>query len=182
MSPGQVFQRALPVVRILYGALVFSTVLLAFVAFQVPGATVRPPQATELVLVVAAVVVAVASFVVPRVVGMNNARLARIEVSPPQPRPDGTSVSAFANPELAARRAMALGQTTFILKMALSEAVSLFGLCLHMLGAPASHFVPLLAAGTVLSAIRFPTARSLVADLERAKGASFAVSMDGGTF
>ena len=99
---------------------------------------------------------------------------------PPQIRFHGGAAARFANPVEAARRAMALGQTTFILSMALSEAVSLVGLMLHMLGAPIMVSIPFFVVGTTLAAIRFPTVGRLVGDFERTHGASFAASMDGG--
>ena len=128
-----------------------------------------------------AVMLAVASFVVPRTVGANAAKGARAEVLPAEPGYAGMGAAArFANPVEAARRAMALGQTTFILSMALSEAVSLVGLMLHMLGAPIMVSIPFFVVGTTLAAIRFPTVGRLVGDFERTHGASFAASMDGG--
>jgi hypothetical protein len=57
--------------------------------------------------------------------------------------------------------------------MALSEAVSMLGLALHMLGGPLAVSAPFFAAGTLLAAIRFPTLPRLVAPYERACGAKF---------
>jgi hypothetical protein len=182
MNAQQVFQRMLPTVRILYGALVFSTLLLALAAFMVKVDVPQPPApALEGVLGMVAFTLTVASFVVPRLVGANAAKAARVEILPAEPGYAGAGTPArFADPAGAARRAMALGQTTFILKMALSEAVSCIGLMMHMLGAPNMLAIPFFVLGTTLAAIRFPTAGSLVSDFERAQGASFAASMDGG--
>lgn len=178
MAAQQVFQRMMGVIRILYGALVLSTVLLGIISFIVPGNAAAPEQSMELALGLVAVVVAVMSFVLPRMGAKANTR--RIaEVLPPEPQPDGRAVSRFANPEAAARTALARAQTPFILSMALSEAVSLLGLALHMLGAPQGHTLPFFVAGTVLALVRFPTAGRLVAEFERAHGASFELSMDG---
>jgi hypothetical protein len=82
----------------------------------------------------------------------------------------------FAQPVKAARHALASAQTSFILSMALSEAVSLLGLVLHMQGAPVEASTPFLAAGTLLAAIRFPTPARLLAPYERVHGATFAAS------
>jgi hypothetical protein len=181
MDAQQVFQRSLPTVRILYGALVFSTLLLAFAAFMMKLGVPEPPaQALEAGMAMVALALTVASFVLPRIVGANAAKTARVEILPAEPGYAGAGTPArFADPAGAARRAMALGQTTFILKMALSEAVSCIGVVMHSLGAPHMHVIPFFVLGTTLAAIRFPTPDNLVSDFERVKGASFATSMDG---
>jgi hypothetical protein len=63
--------------------------------------------------------------------------------------------------------------------MSLSEAVSLVGFALHMLGGPLPMSSALIAAGTLLAAYRFPTAARLVGPYERAHNASFAAGEAG---
>ena len=71
---------------------------------------------------------------------------------------------------------MGLAFTPFLVSMALSEAVSLLGLVLRAQGAPLTHGMALIAAGTVLAAVRLPTLERLVGPYERLHGASFAAS------
>jgi hypothetical protein len=173
----QRFKQMMPTVMILYGALVFSTILLAVVSFVVsPDPRQPPPQASlEQALVAVAFCVAVASFILPAKMLPPPAR--SMEVLPPDFGPDGRPQPArFAAPDVAAGRAMAYAQTGFILRMALSEAVSCIGLALHMMGAPRTYSLPLFAAGTVLAAIRFPSVARMVAPFEKVHGASFEVS------
>jgi hypothetical protein len=183
MSAQQVFQRTLPTVRILYGALVASTLLLAFAAFFAKLDIPKEPPAPAMLGMLGAVALAlaVASFVLPRTLGATGAKNARDEVLPAEPGYAGTGTPArFADPGAAARKAIAIAQPPFIISMALSEAVSCIGFVSHTLGASAQVSVAFFAAGTTLAALRFPTAGRLVAPFERAHGASFAASMDGG--
>jgi hypothetical protein len=179
MTAQQVFQRMLPPVRILYGGLVASTLLLAVVSFKIPAGTEPQPLAVTVVLVVCAVGSAVFSFVLPAVIANKPPRGER---PAPEIGPDGKPLPRrFVDPAAAARDAMARGQTMLILQLALSEAVSCIGLVAHSLGEPRTMSLTLFAAGTLLAAIRFPTIASLVGPYERRSGASFAASGDGGS-
>ncbi len=179
MTAQQVFQRTLPTIRILYGALVASTLLLAGLSFKIPAGTDPQPLAVTVVLVLCAVGSAVFSFVLP---GLITKQPARGEMPAPEIGPDGKPVPRhFVDPAGAARDAMARGQTMLILKLALSESVSCIGLVAHMFGEPRPMSLALFAAGTLLAAIRFPTIASLVGPYERRSGASFAASGDGGS-
>jgi hypothetical protein len=57
-----------------------------------------------------------------------------------------------------------------IIALALSESVSLLGFMLGFLGHPPALWVPLSAAGSLLIAARFPTARWALGAVERAHG------------
>jgi hypothetical protein len=177
MTAQQVFQRTLPTIRILYGALVASTLLLAGVSFQIPAGTDPQPLAVTVALVVGAVASAVFSFVMPALI---TRQPARGEMPAPEIGPDGKPLPRrFVDPAGAAREAMARGQTMLILQLAMSEAVSCIGLVAHTFGEPRAMSLSLFAAGTLLAAIRFPTIASLVGPYERRNGASFAASGDG---
>ena len=63
-------------------------------------------------------------------------------------------------------------QTSFIIGMALAEAVGLLGLMLGYLGAPLLRYAPLSAVSIVLMAARFPQLATLTRAIERATGAS----------
>jgi hypothetical protein len=179
MGAQQVFRRSLPTLRILYFALVASTLMLAAMSFMVTPQGVEPLSLpVEGILGVSALGAALFSFVLPSIV---TRQPVKGEQPPPDIGPDGQPLPRpFVDPVAAARQAMVVGQTMLILQLALSEAVSCIGLVAHMLGAPRTVSLPLFAAGTLLSAIRFPTIASLVAPFERRHGASFAASGDGG--
>jgi hypothetical protein len=183
MKAQDVVARAMPTIRILWFALTVSTLLLAVVAFVVHPQVRHAPDTTMVALFgVLGVVLAVTSFVLPATTFAANAKRSPPEVvraeptavafQPPAPR--------FAQPEKAARQALAIAQTAFILSMALSEAVSLLGLVLHMQGAPPEQSAPFFVAGTLLAALRFPTPARLLAPYERVHGAAFAASTDAG--
>jgi hypothetical protein len=172
MDTQRILAKPMKVVRILWAALTFSNVLIGVVTCFMP-----PPRGQ-----VFALAAAVASFIVPMRARAQALARVRVELlagdGPPVPdRPAGR----FANPQDAARKAMANAFTPFIMSMALSEAVSLVGLSLHAVGGPLPLALGFVAAGTVLAASRFPTPARLLAPFERAKGATFAAS-DGGSY
>jgi len=182
MRAQQIFARAIFTARVLWGALTFSCVLLGVVTVIVPSPVSHPPE-ESFVAIFAAVgfALAIASFVLPARVYANNVALVRVEKVEPEPTPDGPGPARFAHPELAAGRAMGIATTSLILSMALSEAVGLLGLVLHMQGAPMTLSSAFIGAAVVLAAVRFPTVPRLVEPFERAKGASFAAS-EGGSY
>jgi hypothetical protein len=181
MKAQDVVARAMPTIRVLWFALTLSTVLLAVVAFVVHPEVRHAPDTTMVAFFgVLAAVLAVTSFVLPATTYASNAKRNPPEVYRPEPTAASFDAEArFANPRKAAGQALAVAQVSFILSMALSEAVSLLGLALHMQGAPIEACLPFLAAGTLLAAVRFPTPARLLAPYERIHGATFAASTDG---
>jgi hypothetical protein len=181
MKSQDVVARAMPTIRILWFALTVSTVLLAVVAFVVHPQVRHAPDTTMVVFFgVLAGVLAVTSFVLPATAYASNAKRNPPEVYRPEPTAAAFQPAPprFANPRKAAGQALAIAQTSFILSMALSEAVSLLGLALHMQGAPLEQCAPFLAAGTLLASLRFPTPARLLAPYERLHGATFAASTE----
>jgi hypothetical protein len=63
-----------------------------------------------------------------------------------------------------------LYQTTFILKMAMAEAVALFGFVLHFVGFPLAYALPFFVVCWALMIARFPTLEKAIAPLEQATG------------
>ena len=182
MTAAQFFANAMKTVRILWAALTFSNVLMGLVTFLVPSQARNPPDGTtQAILGATAVGAAIASFVLPMRMYATNAGRARVEITPPELTPGGPGAARFANPLEAARRAMGLALTPFIVSMALSEVSSIIGLQLHMLGAPMTISTAFVAAGTLLAAIRLPSVARLVGPFERIHGASFAAS-EGGSY
>jgi hypothetical protein len=183
MTAQQFFKNAMVTVRILWIALTVSNLLLGLITLVVPPQVSQPPDATmQLVFAGIAVALAVGSFVLPARIYAASAAQGRVEVAEPEAMRGGMRGAArFAEPLKAARRAMGLANTPYILSMAISEAVSLLGLVLHMQGAPMTVSTPFIAAGTLLAAARFPTLERLVGPFERLHGASFAAS-DGSSY
>ena len=172
MTRAQLTARYLPVARTLWGGLTVSNVILGVVSFVVPPSERALDPGVVRVLCVFALGAAVGSFVLPRYLVASNMR--RSQVLPGGVGRDGKPLPArFADPVAASRQAMSRGQVPFILSMALSETVSLFGFMLHMTGAPMSISTGLIAVGTLLAASRFPTPGRLLGSYERAHEASF---------
>jgi hypothetical protein len=162
------FVNALMTMRILWGALTMSTLLLVVVAFMARQPQRYPMPASQAwMLFGVGAVVAVVSFVLP-------ARL--VVAALRQRKRPAVSDGAFTNLDDAVRLATALGQTPFILSMALSEAVSLLGFVVAFLGGPLEVAAVLFASGTLLAASRFPTRTRILGPFERACGATFAAS------
>ncbi len=167
--------------RILWGALLWSCVLYAIVAFVARPADAVPQPILLPLLSVAAVVVAVLSFVIPRITYASAARSmtnkpaiverGAMPVDAAHFRSSGTSGPVFADAPAAEAAARKLYQTTLILGIALSEAVALFGIVLAFTGFGPVVFLPFVAAGAVLIAIRFPTRDAVVSPFEKVFGA-----------
>ncbi|HEY1695690.1 MAG TPA: hypothetical protein VGG39_26160 [Polyangiaceae bacterium] len=168
----------MPTIRILWAALTMSVLMMAGVTFVVVPQVPRDglPMTNVIILVVAAVGVSIASFVMPpRAYAQSKA-----EVAEPEPGSGGVRGPArFVDPSRAVGRALAMGQTAFILAMALSEANACIGLAMHMLGAPHAWSLPFFALALVLMATRFPTPERILGPFERRHGATFAASEPG---
>lgn len=171
--------QALTTMRIMWASLMFSVCILLVVVFIVPpepGAL--PPLALPLFALVA-LSTAVLSFVIPKRSYAAAAKSVEIPVAPSQDSggmPAGMFQGAGparklpAHPDEARRRATVLFQTQFILSLALSEAVALFGFMLGHLGFSLVQFVPFFAVSLALMALRFPTEERIVAMFEAATG------------
>jgi Na+/phosphate symporter len=139
----------LRVVRILWVSLTLSTVLVAGVFFFLltqggihPKAP--PQQETFYGIAGVAALVAVLSLVFPKVLYRTAARLVYDEA---KDRTREALLSAL----------LPVFQTPFIMSMALSESVSIFGLTLGMMGFPPEQCAPFFAVGTALALGRFPS-------------------------
>lgn len=157
--------------RVLWGAIFASSVgfagVVAFLRAQPPRgpAPVMPPV-MPVALGAVALAVAVMSFVLP---ARFYATAVRNLASQP---PDGEFGGEFGGgdvPPTVLRRLTGVFQTTFVLSVALSEAVSLFGVVLGILGAPWPIVAPFFAAGSLLILIRFPTHERIVEPYRRAR-------------
>jgi hypothetical protein len=134
-----------------------------YVAIPVLGlverSRVRPDPILLYALAAVALVVAVVSFVVPGIVRRSAIASAAADLRHREASLDTIQARAFG-----------IGFTPFILSIALSEAIALFGLVLSTLGFPTLVCLPFHAAGAVLTLIRFPTTAMFLGPLEEALG------------
>jgi hypothetical protein len=171
--------KRIQVPRILWGALLSATVVfLVIIVFQKQGGhvPVTPQNAVMLpVFAAVAVIVSTISLLMPRQLHMQALKAAKFEVtSEADPEAVGMfrdaapGIRVFANPTAVAKRAVVLYHTPLILGLALSEAVSLFGFILGMLGFELLHILPFWLMSWALIAIRFPTEKSVIGPAEKA--------------
>ncbi|GMV17496.1 MAG: hypothetical protein HS104_00135 [Polyangiaceae bacterium] len=167
--------------RILWGALLASTVLFLVVLFVQP----HPPSIATPILAPAlgavAIGLAIFSFVLPMQQQRTVLQQAKVEITE-APDPNASGVipyrdapkrRVFADPKAAENTAFVNYQTSLILGCALSEAIAIFGFMLGFLGHPPVVFLPFFVASWVLIGVRFPTLARVRGPLEKAKGAVF---------
>lgn len=169
--------------RILWFALLVAAFLYMGIAYgvlakngMVPQNPIMPPVLGGL-----SCVIAVISFLLPRITYQQAAKSLKVDVTEevaPSAFPDGyrdamPKRQVFADPEAATKTAFACFMSPFILSIALSESIALFGLVLAQLGFETVISLPFFLAGAVLIAVRFPRQATVLGMFERAKGASF---------
>ena len=170
--------------RILFVALCTSTIVLLVVVFTAAPPDSGPQSPTLLpMLAVVSLAVLVMSFILParqQAVGLAGSKLAVTEEPDPGaseviPYRDAPKRQVFADPKQALKRAFGLYVPRFILEMALSEAVAVFGFVLGFLGYPPVMFLPFFGLSWLAMAARFPTPGKVIGPLERAFGARLPV-------
>ena len=168
---------------ILYGALWTSTLLYLVILWvqqpqlaDLPG----PDSAMVFALALAAAGSAVTSFLLPRHlhrVGLAQAELEVEEVPDPDAsvmfRDQTPTIRVFAAPEAARRKARQLFFTPFILRLALAEAIAVYGLVLGMQGASWGTVLPFFVACWAIFAVSSPRRTWIYGALERARDARF---------
>lgn len=169
--------------RILWFALLAAAFIYMGVAYGVlPKQTGAPQQPIMLpVFGVISLVMAVMSFLLPRTQYKQMAKATKVKIEeevapsafPSRYRDTLPKRAVFADPKAAMSRAFAVFQQPFILSLALSEAIGLFGLVLSQLGFGITMSLPFFLVGAVLVAIRFPQQSKILAMFEEARGASF---------
>jgi hypothetical protein len=128
-----------------------------------------------------AVALAVASFLVPRIVYQKTARLMNPKTEeeaaptafPSRYREAMPKRVVFAEPEAAAKTAFTCFMTPFILALSLSEAIAICGFLVAQIGYAPTYSLPFFVTGALLVAIRFPRQSTVLGMFERARGASF---------
>lgn len=164
--------------RIMWGAMFASTVMFLVVLLVVkPQQT--PDNALLLGLGAVALITAALSFAIPRNLHIQALARTKLEISE-EPDESGMPMPGnprtrrvFANPKQAATRAIMLWQTPFILSLALSESVSIYGFVLGFVGFPLPVVLPFFVVSWLLFAVRFPTESKVLNPLIRVKRAHF---------
>lgn len=167
----------LQIPRTLFVALFTATIVLLVVLLTVklPDSGPQSPMLPPVLALVSLGVLAV-SFVLPArqlAMGLAGSNLAITEEPDPGaseviPYRDAPKRRVFADPQRAVARAFGLYVPKFILEMALSEAVALFGFVVGYLGHPPIMFLPFFALSWLAMAARFPTLGKVIGPLERA--------------
>ncbi|MDC3952395.1 hypothetical protein [Polyangium jinanense] len=176
-------QPRLSVLRILWFAMLLATMLYAGIAFsgifKPKGAPLDPMM--PLVFGLLSIVLTIVSFALPRTIYTSAARNVEVETRE-EALPDAFSAryreaigkrTVFADPQAATAKAYSVFMTPFILSLALSEAIALFGMVLAALGFEKMVAAPFFAAGAVLIAVRFPSERKILGAFVAARGVSF---------
>ncbi|MDI3288679.1 hypothetical protein [Polyangium sp. 15x6] len=173
----------LNVMRILWMAMLIATTMYVGLAFS--GILKPPPEPVvpmmPFVFGLLSLVLTIVSFALPRSIHAAAARAAEVEIREEAP-PDAFSGHyreamekrrVFADPAAAMAKAYTSYMTPFVLSIAFSEAIALFGLVLAFLGFEKILVVPFFVAGATLIAIRFPTQPKILDAFEAARGATF---------
>jgi hypothetical protein len=168
-------------IRILWAALMASVVMLGVVSFVVSGQGHSPQFAMLIGLGVSAVAEAVMSFVLPAnglKTGFRTFSAETVERSAPGDESamfggQATTQKVFKHPGKAFKAGLIRYQTAFILSLALSEAVAINGVILAQLGFDPVEFLPFVAVGFLLMAIRYPTEERIMAVIEKGTGVRF---------
>ncbi len=168
--------------RILWGALFASTVIFFVIMLVVHPENQGPPQSIMApAFAFVALTTAVMSFIMPRMnyrQAIANVKLETVEQSVDTgsdvlPYRSGAKRRVFAKPDQARRKALVIFQTPFILSLALSESIALYGFILGFLGFHFLIALPFFLVSWVLIALRFPTEQKVFGPFEAGTGAHF---------
>ena len=159
--------RLLNTIRILWGALCASTLVLLGVIVVARLKHAGPPP---LVIPLAAVALAnaVVAVVLPRTQYRNFVRRKEFELAS-----DVNGARIFAHSSKVIEALLPMYQTALILGMAMAESVALMGFVLVYLGQPLIVGIPFFVVCWLVQATKFPTLESIIAPLEAATQATF---------
>jgi len=168
--------------RIIWFALLIACFLYMVIVYVVltPTAVPSTPQMPYFFGAVAACI-AIVSFLMPRMVYSQVARVAKVKTKeeaassafPESYRDAMPKRVVFAEPHVAMGKAYVCFMNPFVMSLAFSEAVAVFGFVIAMLGFAWQASLPFFLTGAVLIAIRFPTESTVLRMFEQAQGASF---------
>ena len=168
-------------VRVLWAGLMGSVTMFGVICFILPQQHGAAPPVMLIGIGVSAVFEAVFSFVLPAQGLKTGFRQLELETVERPAAADESSMFGGAprmekvikHPGKAFKAGLMRYQTALILGAALSEAVAINGLVLHQLGFEPKEFLPFIAAGFVLIAIRYPREERIIALVEGATRARF---------
>jgi hypothetical protein len=174
---------ALLTLRIVWFALLAATFMYLGLAVGVLAKNATKPELEimPLALGVVALIISITSFVFPQFLYNQIAKGGELEIKDevvPNAYSDRYREAVpkrqiFADPGAAMSKAYASFMSPFIISLALSEAVALFGLVLVMLGFGVAMSMPYFLVGATLIAVRFPSQPKVLAMLEKVRGAAF---------
>lgn len=172
--------------RILWFALLASVFMHLGIAVAVLSKNAIKPQIPFMPFMLGglSLAIAVVSFVLPPVTYRQAAKAVQVEIKdevvpsafPSRYREAMPKRQIFSDPQAATNSAYALFMAPFILSLALSEAIAIFGLVLVQMGFGVVTGLPFFFAGAVLIALRFPTESKVRDMFEEARGAFFPTS------
>ena len=173
------------VMRILWGAPLMSTFIYLAVLHAAVPTPPQPPDPILLpVLSMVALSVAGISFWLPRMIftgavkmALKNERFASHMVPDPDAsmilREEAPQLRMLVNDKKNRDLVVSLFFTPFILGMALSESVAVFGVVLGFLGFDLLYVLPFFAVAWVLMVIRFPRPEGVMTQFEKLGGVRF---------
>lgn len=174
---------ALMTLRILWFALLMSTFLYMGISYGVLPKRAATPQIPIMPMVLGSLslVLMGMSFLLPRMTYQQAAKAADVKIEeevapnafPDRYREAMPKRTVFTEPDAAMGKAFACFQAPFILSLALSEAIAIFGFVLAQLGFEMMASLPFFLVGAALIAIRFPQQANILAMFEQARGAAF---------
>lgn len=177
---------ALITLRLLWFALLAATFLYLGIAVGVLAKVAAKPQIPQMPATLGGLSLAIAiiSFVLPPKLYSVAAKTGEIATTdevvpnafPSRYREAMPKRQIFADPQAATNKAYTTFMVPFILSLALSEAIALFGLVLVQMGFGVLTGLVFFFAGAVLIAVRFPTESKVRDMFEKARGASFPAS------
>ncbi len=181
-------KQALLTPRILWAALLVSVAMYAAIlGFDLMTKPKYPADQVFLyVFSPLALIVSITSFVLPARLHKQAIKSARVKVVEERVMDETFSAAYreaapskilrfFASKDEAERAAAAAFMSPFIISLALSEAVVLFGFLLGFLGFNIQSYIPFFVLGTILLVLRFPTEKAIFSSFERIRGASFKI-------
>lgn len=166
--------------RILWLALLVSQgIYLAIL--QMPGIVQPPTEPPDPIMLLvfggAAMMPAITSFVLPRLLRRAAARASRIETVETAGTAQSASYRAplattrgFQDRDAALRTGLKQGMAPFIVSLALTESIALFGFVLGFLGHPLLSYLPFFVVAWLLMLVRFPTENTFLGPLADAHG------------
>lgn len=174
---------ALMTLRLLWFALLAATFMYLGMAVGVFAKTAAKPQLPIMPYVLGglSLMIAIISFVLPAILYARVAKMGEVGITdeaapnafPARYREAMPKRQIFSDPQAAMNKAFSSFMVPFILSLALSEAIALFGLVLVVLGFGVPMALPFFLLGALLIGIRFPTQAKVLGMFEKVRLAAF---------